>query len=152
MIVKNICIPSSLRLIPLGDRYFRLAEQVTVSVETDEGVFRYTIGKGFVTNFRSGAPVIDCFIDAIGDRLHQICWLVHDCNYTPCINKCGVHAVDRKTADDLLFAMLLFAGESKFKARVVWGAVRMFGKSAYEDDDAFTFDNYQKLVANYWRK
>ena len=48
--------------------------------------------------------------------------------------------------------MLLFAGESKFKARVVWGAVRMFGKSAYEDDDAFTFDNYQKLVANYWRK
>lgn len=149
MIVKTICIPSSLKLIPLGDRYFRLADEVTVSVETDNGVFRYTIGKGFVTNFRSGAPVIDHFIDAIGDRLHQICWLVHDCNYTPCINKCYNHAIDRKTADDLILAMLLFAGESKFKARVIWASVRMFGSSAYKDDDAFTFENYKRLEINH---
>lgn len=150
MKVKNIVFHTSkdgIKLKALGDRYFQIQERLNLAVCTDVGVFRYDIKPGFVTNFRSGAPIVDSFIDQCGDTLHQACWIVHDANYTPCINKCE-HAVDRKTADDLLHAMLLYAGESKFKADVVWGAVRVFGGSAYEDDDSFTISNYPLLVIN----
>lgn len=150
MIVKHIGAPKDgLKLKALGDRYFQLLEDTKISVCTDEGVFEYKIGAGFVTNFRSGAPLVDWFIDQLGNNLHQVCWLVHDANYTPCINKCYEHAVSRKTADDLLHAMLLFADEKRWKANLIWSAVRLFGESAYKDDDAFTFDNYRRLIINH---
>lgn len=146
MIVKDIILPKGgFKLKACGDRYFQIAEPTEVRVITDIGELNVRIRPGFVTNFRSGGLGVDRFIDPIGDDLHQACWLVHDCNYTPCINKCYEHAIDRKTADDLLLAMLLFAGESKFKARVIWASVRVFGSSAYKDDDAFTFENYKRL-------
>lgn len=151
MKVKNIVFHTQkdgIKLKALGDRYFQIQDLLDLAVCTDVGVFRYRIRPGFVTNFRSGAPLVDSFIDQCGDRLHQACWIVHDANYTPCINKCFKHAVDRKTADDLLHAMLLYAGESKFKAGIVWSAVRLFGRSAYEDDDSLTVGNYPLLEIN----
>lgn len=150
MVVEYVKIPEDgIKLKALGDRYYSIVEPTSIRIGTDIGAFQFNIREGFVTNFRSGAPCIDRFIDQIGDRLHQVCWLVHDCCYTPCINRSGAHAVDRKTADDLLFALLRFAGETKFKARVVWTSVRMFGSSAYNDDDAFTFENYKRLEITY---
>lgn len=150
MIIKKIIYPKNgLRLHALGDRYFQVVEPTEVTVITDAGELNARIRPGFITNFRSGGLVVDRFIDPIGDDLHQVCWLIHDCSYTPCINKCYEHAIDRKTADDLLLAMLLFAGESKFKARVIWASVRVFGSSAYKDDDAFTFENCKRLEINH---
>ena len=149
MKVKDIIFnKDGFKLKALGNRYFQIQERLTIAVCTDIGVFRYKIRPPFVTNFRSGAPIADWFIDQFGDILHQACWIVHDANYTPCINKCFRHAVDRKTADDLLYAMLLYAGESKLKADIVWGAVRLFGRSAYEDDDSLTVGNYPLLEIN----
>lgn len=150
MNVKKIIYPKNgLRLHALGNRYFQVAEPTEITVITDIGELNARIRTGFITNFRSGGLGVDRFIDPIGDDLHQACWLIHDCNYTPCINKCYEHAIDRKTADELLYAMLLFAGESKFKARVIWASVRLFGSSAYKDDDAFTFENYKRLEINH---
>lgn len=146
MIVKKIIYPKDgLRLHALGNRYFQVVEPTHITVNTDVGELEALFRPGFITNFRSGGLGVDRFIDPIGDDLHQASWLIHDGNYTPCINKCYEHAIDRKTADELLFAMLLFAGESKFKARVIWASVRLFGSSAYKDDDAFTFENYKRL-------
>ena len=150
MIIKKIIYPKNgLRLHALGDRYFQVVEPTEITVITDAGELNAKICPGFITNFRSGGLGVDQFIDPIGDDIHQACWLIHDCNYTPCINKCYEHAIDRKTADDLLYAMLRFAGESKFKARVIWASVRVFGSSAYNDDDAFTFENYKRLEINH---
>lgn len=150
MIIKKIIYPSGgLRLHALGNRYFQVVEPTKITVITDVGELEALFRPGFITNFRSGGLGVDRFIDPIGDDLHQVSWLIHDGTYTPCINKCYEHAIDRKTADDLLFAMLLFAGESKFKARVIWASVRVFGSSAYKDDDAFTFENYKRLEINH---
>ena len=150
MKVNNIVFntPDGIAVKALGDRYFQILKTLIITVLTDIGVFRYKIRPPFVTNFRSGSPMADRFIDQFGDILHQAAWIVHDANYTPCINKCFEHAVDRKTADDLLHAMLLYAGESKFKADMVWCAVRLFGRSAYEDDDSLTVGNYPLLEIN----
>ena len=146
MIVKDMILPKGgLKLRACGDRYFQIVEPTEIRVITDIGELDVIIRPGLVTNFRSGGFGVDWFIDPIGDDLHQGIWIVHDCCYTPCINKRYNHAIDRKTADDLLLAMLLFAGESKFKARVIWSSVRLFGSSAYKDDDAFTFENYKRL-------
>lgn len=150
MTIKKIIYPmNGLHLRALGNRYFEVVEPTYIDVVTDAGEIEVTVRHGFVTNFRSGGLAVDRFIDPIGDDLHQLCWLVHDCCYTPCINKRYEHAIDRKTADELLFAMLLYAGESKLKAGIIWASVRMFGSSAYKDDDAFTFENYKRLEINH---
>lgn len=146
MKVKDIIIPKDgFKLKACGDRYFQIIEPTEIKVVTDIGSLEVKIRPGFFTNFRSGGFGVDWFIDPIGDYIHQAIWIVHDCCYTPCINKCYNHAIDRKTSDELLLAMLLFAKESKFKARVIWTSVRVFGSSAYKDDDAFTFENYKRL-------
>ena len=44
-------------------------------------------------------------------------------------------------ADELLRAVLVHAGMGKFKASLVYNSVRLFGKSAYEDDDKLTETN-----------
>ena len=150
MTIKKIIYPENgLHLRALGNRYFEVVKPTYIGVVTDAGKIEVTIRPGFVTNFRSGGLAVDRFIDPIGDDLHQLCWLVHDCCYTPCINQCYKHAIDRKTADELLLAMLLYARESKLKARIIWASVRMFGSSAYKDDDAFTFENYKRLEINH---
>ena len=150
MKVKDIIFDKDgFKLKALGNRYFQIVDPTKVTVITDIGKLEALFHPGFITNFRSGGLGVDRFIDPIGDDLHQASWLIHDGNYTPCINKCYNHAIDRKTADDLLLAMLLFAGESKFKARIIWASVRLFGSSAYKDDDAFTFENYKRLEINH---
>lgn len=149
MKVNEIIIPKDgFKLKACGDRYFQICEPTEITVITDIGVLNVKIRPGFFTNFRSGGVGVDWFIDQIGDNIHQAIWIVHDCCYTPCINMKRRHAIDRKTSDDLLLAMLLFAKDSKFKAWTIWGSVRMFGSSAYEDDDALTDENYKRLEIN----
>lgn len=137
-------------LFPLGNRYFEVSSDFRVRITLDNGaVFDYLFRKGFVTNFRSGGLLVDAFIDPIGDQLHQLCWIVHDGNYTPCdcVLMCGlrandgIHPVSKKTADELLRAMLVFSGTSKFKADVIKRSVSWFGGSAYDEDDSLTPTN-----------
>jgi hypothetical protein len=136
-------------VIPLGNRLYRLAHDLVISFKTDEGTFCFTFKPGFVTNFRSGGILIDRFIDQIGDLWQQAAYLCHDAAYTPCAALKMEHPISRKLADQLLRAVLVKCGMGKFKASLVYNSVRLFGKSAYEDDDELTEKN-SKLFNFEW--
>lgn len=139
----------ALAVTPLGDRLYKLAQDTTLKVCTDEGVFVFSLQKGFVTNFRSGGRIVDGFVDQIGDEKKALCYLVHDAIYTPCAALGMEHPLSRKKGDELLRAALVWAGMSRFKASLVYYSVRAFGHSAYWDDDELTAEN-SKLFNFRW--
>ena len=155
MNVKDIYILSDdgkradICVCPLGNRFYRLAHDLSISFITDEGAFRFWFKKDFVTNFRSGGLFIDRIIDQIGDLWQQAAYLCHDAAYTPCDALKMEHPISRKLADELLRAVLIHAGMSRFKASLVYNSVSLFGKSAYEDDDKLTESN-SKLFTFEW--
>lgn len=142
--------PLDLAVTPLGNRLYELAAPVTrIVLVTDCGRLVFKAQKGFVTNFRSGAPVIDKFIDQVGDREKSKLYLVHDMIYTPCSSLAMAHPVSRKFGDEILRDGLAWAGMPKWKAALVYRAVRMFGHNAYHEDDALTSSN-AKLFTFSW--
>ena len=140
----------ALAVTPIGNRLYKVATDTCVDVITDDGVFAFKFLRGFVTNFRSGGVLVDSFIDQIGDEKKALCYLVHDAIYTPCAS-CGMeHPLSRSKGDEILRAGLLYAGMSSFKASLVYRSVRLFGESAYNEDDALTSTN-SKLFSFEWR-
>lgn len=151
MIVNAITIDRfALAVTPMGNRLYRVANDTSVCVDTDEGVFCFYFKKGFVTNFRSGGPLVDRFVDQVGDEKKSLCYLVHDAIYTPCASLNGHHPISREKGDELLRAALLWAKMEPYKATLVYYSVRWFGESAYEEDDALTSLN-SKLFMFEWK-
>ena len=96
MKVNSITIDGfALAVTPMGNRLYRIARDTSVSVKTDEGNFDFYFKRGFVTNFRSGGPIVDRFVDQVGDEKKAICYLVHDAIYTPCASLNGHHPLSR---------------------------------------------------------
>lgn len=133
--------PAPLKVTPIGNRLYRVAEDVTIRVCLDEGMWVFRFFKGFVTNFRSGGVLVDGFIDQIGDEKKSLVYLVHDAIYTPCLALDFEHPVSRLLGDQFLRAGLRLAGMGSFKASCVYNSVRLFGASAYDEDDPLTETN-----------
>ena len=131
----------SLAVTPIGNRYYKVAQDTRISVFTDSGCFEFGVKSGLVTNFRSGGPLVDRFVDQVGDEQKSLIYLIHDLCYTICDDCNGGHPVTRELADEFLRAGLEWAGMGKLKRNVVYYAVRAFGKSAYEEDDHLTDTN-----------
>lgn len=129
-----------------GDRYFRLEKELTILVTTDSAVVEYKVMPGFVTDFRSGGPIVDLFIKQFGSNLMQAAYICHDIAYTPMFTEdgCRSHQIKKDFADALLEQMLVYAHEKKWKARVVKWALRFFGKKAYMKDNAFSVENSKR--------
>ena len=157
MVVKDVKIvsadgdPSEICVLPQGNRFYRLFNDIGVSVVTDEGTFMFFFKALFMTNFRSGGVLIDKIIDQIGGLLQQAAYLCHDAAYTPCASLGMEHPLSRKLADMLLRAILVYAGVGKFKAWLVYRSVRLFGGPAYNDDDELTESN-SRLFTFRWDK
>lgn len=150
MKVDSITIDGlALQVTPMGNRLYRIARDTRVSVKTDEGSFDFYFKAGFVTNFRSGGPIVDRFVDQVGDEKKALCYLVHDAIYTPCASLGGHHPVSREKGDELLRAALLWAKMEAYKAELVYLSVRWFGACAYDEDDALTSLN-SKLFDFEW--
>lgn len=128
---------------PTGGRLYRILTMNKVEVMTDEGKFTYIIYPNFVTNYRSGGPLVDIFIDQMGSIWSQLAYLVHDLNYTPCLASRMEHPLSRKASDGLLKAMLIFGKMGFVRARIVYRTVRLFGGLAYKEDDSLTELNSQ---------
>lgn len=138
-----------LKVTPIGNRLYKVAEDISITILTNEGLLEFDIKKGFDTNFRSGGVAVDPFIDQIGDERKSLCYLVHDAMYTPCESLRLEHPVSRKLADTILRESLKYSGMSSFKAALVYASVRMFGESSYKEDDALTSAN-SKLFSFEW--
>ena len=129
-----------------GDRYFRLEKELTILVTTDSAVVEYKVMPGFVTDFRSGGPIVDLFIKQFGSNLMQAAYICHDIAYTPMFTEdgCRSHQIEKNYADALLEHMLVYAHVKKWKAKVIWLALRLFGKKAYLNDNAFSVENSKR--------
>lgn len=140
----------ALAVTPIGNRLYKLARDTKLCVHTDEGLYEFVIKKYFVSNFRSGMRLIDAVVDQIGDEEKSLCYLFHDLIYTPCAALGMEHPLSRKKGDELLHAALIWAKMPKWKANLVYYSVRLFGHSAYWDDDALTSAN-SKLFSFEWK-
>ena len=146
-----ISTPARLAVTPLGNRLYEQASDVeTITVVTDCGRLVFTSLKGIVTNFRSGGPLVDPFIDQIGDEAKSKLYKVHDIIYTPCAALGMEHPLSRKFGDELLHAGLLWARMDRIRAGLVYRSVRLFGGPAYDEDDALTSAN-SKLFTFSWQ-
>ena len=152
-LISIATLNNDLGLKPMGDRYYSLTNDIDVKLEFTGGLtYIYHFNKNFVTNFRSGAPIVDCFTDQIGDTLQALAYLIHDANYTPCHYLFNEHPLSKKDSDKLLYQMLVYSGFSKIKAKIIYEAVKLFGKSAYYEDDNLTATNkydfcfYRKVI------
>jgi hypothetical protein len=150
-LISVATLNNDLGLKPMGDRYYSLTNDIDVKLEFTGGLtYIYHFNKNFITNFRSGAPIIDVFTDQIGDTLQALAYLIHDANYTPCHYLFNEHPLSKKESDKLLYQMLVYSGFNKVKANIIYKAVNIFGKSAYYDDDKLTAKN--KLAFSFYRK
>ena len=120
-------------ITPIEDRLFKVVAPIDIAIHTDEGVLRYHIREGFVTNFRSGSKCIDWIIPEIGDTDSALAFLIHDCNFTQCFWSAMAHPVSKSLADYILKEMLLLAGWSNLKASMVYKSVDWFGQDAYDE-------------------
>lgn len=150
-LISVATLNNDLGLKPMGDRYYSLTNDIEIRLEFTGGLtYIYHFNKDFVTNFRSGAPIVDCFTDQIGDTLQALAYLIHDANYTPCSMLSLNHPLKKIDSDNLLYQMLVYSGFSKIKAKIIYEAVKLFGKSAYYDDDKLTAKN--KLAFSFYKK
>ena len=150
MKVLDVQLRAPLAVVPIGDRLYKAAHDNGIALVTDEGVFAFDFKADVTSNYRSGGPVVDRFIDQVVSEKVGPIWWFHDLCYTPCAALDGQHPVSRKLADELLRAALLWAGMPKWKANVVYYAVRAFGASAYNNDDALTSYNSKRFSFE-WR-
>lgn len=120
-------------LTAVDDRFFELQNRVEATVFTDEGKLCYTLLPGFKSNFRSGPGIVDCIVPHIGNKDVQICWLLHDVAYNA--DSDGNHILSKELADEILRQMLIRAGFNSWTARCVYGSVKLFGQSAYDEYD-----------------
>ena len=152
-LISVATLNNDLGLKPMGDRYYSLTNDIDVKLEFTGGLtYIYHFNKNFVTNFRSGAPIVDCFTDQIGDTLQALAYLIHDANYTPCHYLFNEHPLSKIDSDELLYQMIVYSGFNKVKAKIIYEAVNIFGKSAYYEDDDLTATNkydfcfYRKVI------
>lgn len=138
-----------LKVTPIGNRLYKVAEDISVTIYTDEGILDFFIRAGFVTNFRSGGVAVDPFVDQVGDEDKALWYLIHDLIYTPCAALNMEHPISRKLGDQLLRWGLVYSKMPKWKATAVYCSVRLFGDWAYSQDDALTSSN-SKLFTFHW--
>lgn len=134
---------------PLGNRYYAIYFPTKIEIFTDEGTLIFNVKPELKINYRSGGKIVDMFIDQIGNYQTQVSYLVHDMCYTPCQKLDMEHPVSKELADELLYQMLVYAGMSKWKAKIVKLSVKLFGNSAYYEDDELTEKN-SKLFSFAW--
>ena len=145
MKVLKIITPNRISLTPLGGRRFAINQPTDFKMMLSDGTELVAwVHKNYVTDFRSGGPFVDRFIDQFGETPEiQICYLMHDLFYTRRVDK--THFQTREFADMVLRESLICAGLPEWKAKAVWAAVRLFGRKAYTDDDAYSIPNASRF-------
>lgn len=147
MKLENIEILTPPILVTIaGDRYFRIEKELTIRISTDTQIYEYTLLPGFVTDFRSGGPFVDIFIQQFGTSLMQAAYICHDVAYTPMFTDNGErsHQIPKPFADALLEQMLIYANVKRWKAKIIYVALKLFGKKSYMVDNDYSVENSRK--------
>ena len=121
----------------LDDDWWKLDKDILVIYYTDEGTYRWSIKREFLTNFRSGGNIPSPILDKIGS--FAIAWLVHDACYCD-------ETVSRQLSDQLMKLALRYYGANRLQAWLAIKSVRWFGARAYGDsqEDLVSFQHLDK--------
>ncbi len=107
------------------DGYWVLMDDVKISIDCGEIKRAYFIPKGFVTDFASIPRPLWWFASPTDYPVLRAS-LLHDYLY-----RTG-HRIDRKYADKLFYKLMVEDGMPRWKAKLVYWAVRIFAKRAWE--------------------
>lgn len=134
-----------------GENLYRLAIDYQVDIYTDEGLLRWNLLAGFPTNMRSGSHAIDPVIPKFTDnREYNAALLCHDAAYTKTCD--GEHYITKLLADTLLRQMVVLSGQlGNIRAGLMYRMLRMFGNSAYEEDNTGCYAGADAFMKFQWR-
>jgi len=129
-----------------GVDLWRLSKLVEVDVFTNEGRLHYEMDIGFPTNMRSGSHIIDFIIPKFTkNNQYNLAILCHDFAYTK--NIFYGNYLPRDEADELLRQMCILSGElGSFRAGIMHRALRIGGRSAYEEDNTGDYAGAEELM------
>lgn len=105
------------------DVLFEVAEDVEVTINVWGRVYQTIIKKGFQTNFGSVPSSVVWLIPKSG--IYNGAYLVHDYCYS---QDCTLD-ITKEESDTMLWSSLISLGMSKWKANLVYNAVKWFAKS-----------------------
>jgi len=99
---------------------------------------------------RSGSHAIDFIVPKFtGSILYNLAILVHDFNYTR--NEDGGHYLSRLLSDKLLREMIRVSGGlNALKRALMYRALRLFGNSAYEEENSGEYAGAEKFMEFRW--
>lgn len=98
---------------------------------------RVMVPAGFVTDFCSSIPMVWSVIpkwDKYGKAT-----VIHDYLYF-------TKEVSRKRADEIFYEAMLVSGVKKWKAKIMYQAVRLFGRSSYKKSDCYIIEPLEGYV------
>lgn len=125
---------TELQLIPVQDRWYRVAKDARCLLKTDCGYLHYTVKADFLTDMRSGGWLVDLIADHIGTQANAWTFTCHDLGFYD-------YGLSFETCNDIMRQQLIVdAGYSKFRAWLTYKGVctdiarKSFGNNTSEEE------------------
>lgn len=125
---------------PISKTHWELTSEFHSIFYTSDGAYHCKLGKGWVTDMRSGSSLVDLIIPKQGNSIYNAVILFHDACYSGWFSK--------KLSDELFYKGLLYAGISKARAKMALQGVKSFGWLGYydlEDELPSPYQNNREL-------
>lgn len=119
----------------LNNGYWILERPLEIDLHTNEGILKYRMDKGWITDYRSGSSAVDIVVPKIGNWKYTAVVLCHDMGYSGWVSK--------DVADELLYQGMVMSGISKIRAGMAYYAVKIAGNGAYYNMDMELKPPYQ---------
>ena len=119
-----------------GEDVYLVGAPFTVSWMREVGLGgEITVPAGFITDLTSVPPIFRLFVSRAGPWLEAA--VVHDYLYIAwqLIEGRGPRDLDRRFADDIMFAVMKKANVSAWRRWAIYLALRVAGRWTYEEDD-----------------
>lgn len=119
-----------------GEDVYLVGAPFTVSWKPEVGIGgKVTVPAGFITDLTSVPPLFRLFVSRAGPWLEAA--VVHDYLYIAwqLVEGRGPRDLDRKFADDIMFATMKRAKVSAWRRWAIYLALRVAGRWTYQEDD-----------------
>jgi hypothetical protein len=112
-----------LEVLDLNDGFFEVMRDFRYYVGEENSVEYIDIPRGFITDFFSVPQVFQCIVPKTGKGNQAS--VLHDYLYTN-------HLYTQKRSDDIFLEAMTVLGMNVVQRYIIYYAVRLFGKFAYE--------------------
>lgn len=145
---------SDIPLQVIDDRKYRLMAYSSIIYYTDCGAIHYRAYADYMTDGRSGGPVVDLILPNVGNKYYKRTWFPHDLAYgfaAECLSNHQEPPISFETANDLFEQALRLPkslggpGLGEFRAGLARAGIDSWiAKSGYDKIDGFDRRNFGK--------